>query len=80
MLYKGYKPLLGDPAIRSLKLLKRVRAIEGVRSEELFPQLFTGLGKLEEEYTIRLREGAQPFALNTPVSYTHLTLPTIYSV
>ena len=61
-----HKPLLGDPAIRSLKLLKRVGAIEGARSEELFPQLFTGLGKLEEEYTIRLREGAQPFALNTP--------------
>ena len=34
--------------------------------EQLFPQLFTGLGKIEQEYTIKLREGAQPFSLNTP--------------
>ena len=54
-----HKPLLSDLAIRSLKLLKRVGAIEeGARSEELFPQLFAGLRKLEEEHTIKLREGA----------------------
>ena len=41
--------------------------IEGERSvEQLFPQLFTGLGKIEQEYTIKLREGAKPFSLNTP--------------
>ena len=62
-----HKSLLGQPAIQALQLLKRIGAVEkGSRSEELFPNLFTGLGKLEEEYTIRLREGAQPFALNTP--------------
>ena len=61
------RSLLGLPAIESLKLLARVGDIEGERSvEQLFPQLFTGLGKIEQEYTIKLREGAQPFSLNTP--------------
>ena len=60
------KPLLGQPAITALQILKRVGAVKGVRPEEQFPQLFTGLGKLNDEYTIRLKEGAHPFALNTP--------------
>ena len=59
--------MLGLPAIESLKLIARVGDIEGERSvEQLFPQLFTGLGKIEQEYTIKLREGAKPFSLNTP--------------
>ena len=62
-----HKSLLGQPAIQALQLLKRIGVIEkGSKPEELFPNFFTGLGKLEGEYTIRLREGAQPFALNTP--------------
>ena len=60
-----YKPLLGQPAITALQILKRVGAV-GVQPEEEFPQLFTGLGKLSEEYTIKLKDGATPFALNTP--------------
>ena len=59
-----YKPMLGQPAITALQILKRVGAV-GVQPEEEFPQLFTGLGKLNEEYTIKLKEGATPFALNT---------------
>ena len=31
-----------------------------------FPELFTGLGKLDGDYTIQLKEGAKPFALSTP--------------
>jgi hypothetical protein len=62
-----HKPLLGQLAIQALQLLKRIGAVEkGSKHEELFPNLFTGLGKLKEEYTIHLREGAQPFVLNTP--------------
>ena len=54
-------------AIQALQLLKGIGAIEiGSKPEELFPNLFTGMGKLKGEYTIRLRKGAQPFALNTP--------------
>ena len=59
--------LLGQPAIQSLKLLAHVGEIKGERKvEDLFPQLFTGLGRIEQEYTIKLSEGAKPFALNTP--------------
>ena len=48
------RSLLGLPAIESLKLIARVGDIEGERSvEQLFPQLFTGLGKIEQEYTIK---------------------------
>ena len=62
-----HKSLLGQPAIQALQLLKRIGAVEkGSKPEELFPNLFKGLGKLKGEYTIRLRDGAQPFALNTP--------------
>ena len=31
-----------------------------------YPTLFDGLGKLEGEYKITLREGAKPFALTVP--------------
>ena len=62
-----HKSLLGQPAIQALQLLKQIGAVEkGSKPEELFPNLFTGLRKLEGEYTIRLHNGAQPFALNTP--------------
>ena len=51
-----HKSLLGKPAIQALQLLKRTGAVEkGSKPEELFPNLFTGLGKLEGEYTIRQR-------------------------
>lgn len=63
-----HQPLLGRPAIEALNLLTRIGAIEGSGQgpEHLYPQLFSGLGKLGDEYTIRLREGSKPFALNTP--------------
>ena len=62
------QPLLGRPAIEALGLLARIREIETANSNpiEQFPGLFSGLGKMEGEYTIQLREGAQPFALTTP--------------
>jgi len=31
-----------------------------------FPGLFQGLGKLQGDYTIKLQEGAKPFAISTP--------------
>ena len=62
------RALLGRPAIESLQLLKRIdSAARQPRSvQEEFPQLFQGLGKLEEEYEIKLKENATPFALSTP--------------
>ena len=62
------RPLLGAPAIEALGLAKRVCPVvkeEGQYREE-FPSLFSGLGKLNEEYKIQLNKDAQPFALSTP--------------
>ncbi|KAL5517029.1 hypothetical protein EMCRGX_G002494 [Ephydatia muelleri] len=63
-----HTPLLGRPAIESLGLITRVASI-GLTGDQIplqYPNLFKGLGKLKGEYTIRLREGACPFALMTP--------------
>ena len=62
------KPLLGLPAIEQLNLVRRIAAItEGVLEPiTQFPKLFTGLGKLEGDYTIKLDPKAKPFALTTP--------------
>ena len=60
--------LLGRPAIESLGLITRVASI-GLTGDQIplqYPNLFKGLGKLNGEYTIRLSEGACPFALMTP--------------
>ena len=49
-------------------LITRVASI-GLTGDQIplqYPNLFKGLGKLKGEYTIRLREGACPFALMTP--------------
>ena len=62
-----HKHLLGRPAIEALNVVTRVLTIEGSGNPvEQYPQLFVGLGKLEGEYSIRLEEGAQPYALSVP--------------
>ena len=33
---------------------------------KVYPKLFSGLGKLKSEYTIRLRDNTKPFCLDTP--------------
>ena len=74
-----HKPLLGRPAIEELSLLQRVRAIQekGQNSIQQFPHLFQGLGKLQGDYTIKLQEGAKPFALMTP---RRVAIPLMKSV
>ena len=42
--------------------------------------LANGRGKKGLEGTNRMLDGSLAFATTGPVSYTHLTLPTIYSV
>eukprot|EP00731_Ephydatia_muelleri_P009037 Em0004g1375a len=63
-------PLIGLPAIKALGLVVRVCATESgdyaTRILHSYPDLFTGLGTLGEEYKICLRPHAQPFALYTP--------------
>ena len=62
-------PLLGGLAAMKLQLVARLNTIsldtkETVKRE--FPKLFSGLGKMEGEYTIVLKPGAKPFSLSTP--------------
>ena len=67
---KLLKPLLGQPAIDAPRLLVRVRAVtvntENKSPVQRFPQLFQGLGRMQGEYTIQLKDGAVLFALTTP--------------
>ena len=61
-------PLLGLPAISDLKLLHivdRVRVLESHMKKQ-YPKVFTGLGCLKEEYRIKLKEDAKPYALSLP--------------
>ena len=63
-----HKHLLGRPAIEALNVVTRIGTIErsGNDPHKRFPNLFTGLGKLEGAYTILLEEGAKPYALTVP--------------
>ena len=74
------KSLLGRPAIQLLELIKRIATIDettGFSPRDEFPTLFTGLGKLKGEYTIELRDDAQPFSLSIP---RRVAIPLLKSV
>ena len=72
--------LLGQPAIEKLGLIPdipgayRIRAVDSENPKldtkddvvKAYPKLFKGLGKLEGEYTIKLKDDAKPFCLYTP--------------
>ena len=61
------RSLLGRPAIEALGLIQRVNIVQTKTDiEKQFSRLFDGLGKLEEEYKIVLRDDAQPYAQSTP--------------
>ena len=76
------KLLLGVPAIRRLGLVHgipgtySVKAVNhipdnhplrsGTKEDKQYPTLFQGLGKLEGEHTVHLKEGATSFYLTTP--------------
>ncbi len=73
-----HKPLLGRPSIEALGLIARVRGVQLNKSpDQAFPELFKGFGKLQEEYTIKLREGAKPFSLTTPRRVAIPLLPAV---
>ncbi|KAL6459873.1 hypothetical protein MHYP_G00316320 [Metynnis hypsauchen] len=68
------RPLLGLPALTALHLVERMEEIDTPEVngdpektfKKKFPKVFTGLGRLEGDCHIRLREGAVPYALTTP--------------
>ena len=60
--------LLGLPAIKGLHLLSVLCNLEcypttAIKQE--FPSLFTGLGTLQGDYEIQVKQDAQPFSLGT---------------
>ena len=62
-----HQPLLGRDAIEALGLIKRLCAVSDNNDpKQQYSDLFTGLGCMAGEYTIRLKPNAQPFALFTP--------------
>ena len=62
------EPLLGEPAIKALKILGKIIAInnESHQYSKDFPRVFKGLGKLKNIYKIHLDETAQLFTIATP--------------
>jgi hypothetical protein len=61
------RPLLGLPAIEALQLIERVSELEdpGEVFKNKFPKVFSGLGRIEGDYKICLKEDAVPYALTT---------------
>ncbi len=66
------KPLLGRPAIEALRVVTMVEPISQPRVEEQFRDLFEGLGKLQDNYQIKLKDDARPFALTTRSRTTYV--------
>jgi len=60
------KPLLGRPAIEALGIVSLVEPVLRDDVAKRFPKLFQGLGRLKDNYTIKLRDDVRPFALTTP--------------
>ena len=59
--------LLGLPALASLQLVHRIQATSvGTTVPDRFPKVFQGLANLGDPYKIKLREGANSYALYTP--------------
>ena len=59
--------MLGLLAITALELVTKVDAIDNGKSiiHKKFPSLFSSLGKMSDEYEIRLKPDAVPYALFT---------------
>ncbi|GFR73686.1 Pol polyprotein [Elysia marginata] len=74
--------LVARPAIQALDMIKRINLITepedagkekstknkdiGPHIQEKYPELFSGLGKLDREYTIEIKDDATPSSVFTP--------------
>ncbi|KAI5621586.1 hypothetical protein C0J50_18855 [Silurus asotus] len=75
-----YMPLLGRPAVTALRLVARLDVVSLTskeRVEKEFPRLFSGLGKMDGEYSIVLKPGAIPFSISTPRRISLPLLPKV---
>ena len=71
------RPLLGRPAIEALAIVSIVAPVTLNTVSEKFPQLFEGLGKLKDNYSIKLQSNCQPYALATPRRVAIPLLPKV---
>ena len=72
------RPLLGRPAIEALAIVSVVEPIMTLEKvSEKFPQLFQGLGKLTDNYSIKLQSNSEPYALTTPRRVAIPLLPKV---
>ena len=75
------KNLLSKSAIQALQLLKPASTVYVVESSSdfkaEFPELFKGLGVMQEMYKIPLQEDASPVCLYTPRRVAHPLLPKV---
>ena len=60
------RALLGKQALEALNIVALVEPIQEPDIVKQFSKVFNCLGKLNGSYTIKLKENATPFALNTP--------------
>ncbi|UYV66753.1 K02A2.6-like [Cordylochernes scorpioides] len=65
------RPLLSCRASEILGLVRRINIVEDHAPTKLdpmlkCPKLFTGLGKIDIPYEIKLKEGAKPYSIYTP--------------
>ena len=71
------KALLGRPAINALKIIQQVEPVQAFNAVTQFRELFAGLGRLTDNYTIKLTDDAKPFALTTPRRVAAPLLPKV---
>lgn len=67
-------PLLGLPAIKALGLLVCVDSIDMGTLKSSYTKLCSGLGMLQQPYTIKLKPDAVPFSVKTP---RRISLPLV---
>ena len=61
-------PLLGFPAILRLHMIPQLHSIDDAETHfrSTYSDVFSGLGKLEGEYKVKLKDTATPYALSAP--------------
>ena len=69
--------LLGLPTITALNLAARIETTTQEDIPKQFPKVFQGLGNLGEEFTIKLKPEATPYALYTPRRVALPLLPKV---
>jgi hypothetical protein len=70
------QPLVGCPAIAVVTRIESVTS-ENQRVVALLPNVFQGLGRIEGEFKIKLKDNPEPFSLMTPRRVALPLLPKV---